>query len=644
MKQIYAASLALLAASAVAPSASALDVKFTCPNHSEQVSITARYYSYDTWNYVTLGTYQLGEDGTLTLQHDADLRPQYVIEVDEESDYIIDSVTGSNELVCSGYSTNGQYGYAAFVSADSAEEQGVDSVEFTIDIKSMEEKYHDKFYLTIDDPEQADIYFAGNYRTIKVTKFEANVESPVLFNSEEETGFYVYNAVNYTKGYYKVFKNGEELVLDAYTAVPVSPEDHITIQYNYPDVKFHVSFDFADEVSKESITGVSADDDVIENFADGFDAQAGSTITITGDKDMYNYTKFEINGVQESYLYFPVTFLLKDDSTVAVTAEKYATYTYTVNIDDPSRINFYRGASYNGNKETLVAGENHLEISASNTEVQIEPKSGCTIESIQDADGNELYAPSSWSKKSSVYITDGMVLNITTSAINRDKKFVMYYDDPTYPKYGNSITRADYTDLEESAIYNQGYTVYDFYDGDNAFMFSFYGVYDDAVNNVYVNDVKQEAYNGAAAYQISFNDGDILKLYFKENPEFYNVSFELPETGVEVSAVKDIITEASLEGFQALTGTQVDLTFVGDPGYQVFLNDEEVEVVEDAYSFNVNSDCVVKVVAKESGVSSVSADSSLNNIYNLQGIKVGTNRNQLPAGIYIVNGKKIAVK
>jgi hypothetical protein len=220
----------------------------------------------------------------------------------------------------------------------------------------------------------------------------------------------------------------------------------------------------------------------------------------------------------------------------------------------------------------------------------------------------------------------------------------MYYDDPTYPKYGNSITRADYTDLEESAIYNQGYTVYDFYDGDNAFMFSFYGVYDDAVNNVYVNDVKQEAYNGAAAYQISFNDGDILKLYFKENPEFYNVSFELPETGVEVSAVKDIITEASLEGFQALTGTQVDLTFVGDPGYQVFLNDEEVEVVEDAYSFNVNSDCVVKVVAKESGVSSVSADSSLNNIYNLQGIKVGTNRNQLPAGIYIVNGKKIAVK
>jgi hypothetical protein len=267
------------------------------------------------------------------------------------------------------------------------------------------------------------------------------------------------------------------------------------------------------------------------------------------------------------------------------------------------------------------------------------------IKSIVDAEGNSLYTPSSYTNYASIKVTDGMVINITTAVIVRDKEFVLYFDDPDGAAYGQSLERADGSALVKSGYYDEGYTKFAFGDDDNDFVFTFYGVGDDNPNNVYINDVKQSPEEDTTAnYTLTLADKDVVKLFFGSNPEFYNVSFEVPED-VELAVVKDLITEASVDGFQALTGTQVDLTISTEKGYDLYVNGEKVEVEENAYSFNVTADTVVKVeVATENGVSAISADSLRGNVYNLQGISVGTDLNRLPAGIYIINGRKIAVK
>jgi hypothetical protein len=181
---------------------------------------------------------------------------------------------------------------------------------------------------------------------------------------------------------------------------------------------------------------------------------------------------------------------------------------------------------------------------------------------------------------------------------------------------------------------------------ENKFEFAHGGSDETLYNKLYINDeLVDPVYTGGTYYKFTVSDKDIVKIFVSSVPEFYNVSFEVPQ-GVELSVVKDLITEASLEGFQALTGTQVDLTFNSElDGYEVYLNDEKVEVEENAYRFNVAADTVVKVtLAGENGISAVSADSLRGNVYNLQGISVGTDLNRLPAGIYILNGKKVAVK
>jgi hypothetical protein len=65
------------------------------------------------------------------------------------------------------------------------------------------------------------------------------------------------------------------------------------------------------------------------------------------------------------------------------------------------------------------------------------------------------------------------------------------------------------------------------------------------------------------------------------------------------------------------------------------------------YTFTVNADTSVKV-STTNGVSNISVDGNASSeVYNLQGIRVARsaeNLNSLPAGLYIVNGKKVVVK
>jgi hypothetical protein len=624
------------------------------------VTEEGNYDSDNVWTVTGGGTYTFEEGSSeLVVPYDTEVKTNIHIKIlDTESDYFIDDV----KVTSGGYASkaNGNKDYMLGIWTTS------NDVDINVYVTTADEKYTNTFYLKIDNPELANIYtYDTNYNQhiFADSSTPAGVFNAIKFDAATETQLYIYNAKNTSKGFYKLYKN-EEDVTDSYNyGISFADGDYIEVKYDYPDVTCHVTFTYADEASRGCILGATVDGENAEDFTeDGFSAKMGSSIVVKGNTEWYNVTEMSVNGVARTWISFPYSFKILEDTEISLTAETYPVYSCTVTVDDPNNVKLYRGYTSSGTQLAVEEGANVIEVSSNNTLISIAPKSGVTIESIKNADGEELYPTSTWSTTATFYITDGMELTVTTSKMERNNQFVLYFDDPSVPANGYNFQRGcDRTYLNEDdpkGYITAGYHTYYFGDtvsdeesytiGENVFSFACYDDYynnPDMPRNLYVNDEKIEpTYASSASWTLTLSDKDVVKLFFASNPEFSNVSFDVAD-GVDVSVVKDLITEASTEGFQALPDTQVDLKFNTTDGYNVYLNGEQVEVNEDAYSFNVSGDTVVKVeLSSVNGVSSVSADSSLSSIYNLQGIKVGTDRNYLPAGIYILNGKKIAIK
>jgi hypothetical protein len=199
---------------------------------------------------------------------------------------------------------------------------------------------------------------------------------------------------------------------------------------------------------------------------------------------------------------------------------------------------------------------------------------------------------------------------------------------------------------------NKGYNTLNFYSGDIPM---YYSCYDAAYTSdeVYLNDeVVSPLYSGSTNRTIEgITNNSVLKIFYNESPETYNVTVE-SSSDLTVSATKDLVTEvANSSSFTVLGPSQVDLTVSGDVEegkvILVKVNDEKVEAVDGVYTFTVNADTSVKV-STTNGVSNISVDGNASSeVYNLQGIRVARsaeNLNSLPAGLYIVNGKKVVVK
>jgi hypothetical protein len=677
MKQIYSILTALFATFAVASSASAgtAEVKFHCPlDHVNEVTVVSQYYSYDTYSTVTEdGVWD--ETGTVTFTYDTGKAQYYTFTIADDSEYLIKGITydyTQGEHGAYGYNSDDYKSYTAYMDWSAVYNNTIEVFEGTLEFVTYDEKYSDTLYLTIDDPASAAMRFTGSKnREIPSADFEPGVEKAIKFDASEETYLAVQNTLYYQKGVYQVYKNDEQVYLDypQYVNLEIAADDHVKLVFNYPDETRHISLvcknaDLSEDYEglREAITGATVDDVAVEDFKNGFDAQLGSIVRISVDEDWYNITSLSVNGVNEQWFSFPYQFLLNDDTEIVLGGSKYDALTVNVNVDSSDRVKVYHG--YNSSDENLVAledGDNQLEFSAGSASMIIAPADGCEILSIlqltEDEEGNpvetELYT-NLWSRSKQFYnVEDGWNLKVTSAELVRNNQFVFYADDPSVAEWGFNLSRSDSSSFIDQAD-AQGYSIHYFGDPkpedvtdnwpENKVTFSHYGPVQNDYNHVYLNDEVQTP-DWSTYYTLTVSDKDVLKVYIASNPEFYNVSFDVPED-VELSVVKDLITEASLEGFQALTGTQVDLTFNSElDGYEVYLNDEKVEVEENAYRFNVAADTVVKVtLAGENGISAVSADSLRGNVYNLQGISVGTDLNRLPAGIYILNGKKVAVK
>jgi hypothetical protein len=550
------------------------------------------------------------------------------LSLDSNSDYIFTSVLkdGNAQSISSAKS------YYAYSFAGST---------FDITVKKQSEAYDAKCTIKVDDPSQVQIRTNVLSRTISLTETETEVE----FISSLESPFTI-GRTTYGQNLYSIKLNGESQTVSSYTSVPVKNGDVIEIEANFPEVYYPLTFKYG-EGAEGFITSVTVNNASVENFNEGVDVQIGSSVYIYGDTQNYKFESLTVGGNPVSYFYGSYSFTMNEATEVVVNAHKYADLSYSVKVDDPSTIVLYKGYSYNGTIIDLQAGSNDLQISENSNYITFKAADGCYISSIT-VNGEEKYQGYT---ETTIYVAEGDAIEVTSAKIVRDQNLVVFVNDQLDPQT-MAYFYLTFSDRNQIKTINKGYNTLNFYSGDIPMYYSCYdGAY--TSDEVYLNDeVVSPMYSGSTNRTIEgITNNSVLKIFYNESPETYNVTVE-SSSDLTVSATKDLVTEvANSSSFTVLGPSQVDLTVSGDVEegkvILVKVNDEKVEAVDGVYTFTVNADTSVKV-STTNGVSNISVDGNASSeVYNLQGIRVARsaeNLNSLPAGLYIVNGKKVVVK
>lgn len=461
-------------------------------------------------------------------------------------------------------------------------------------------------------------------------------------------------SVDYSTPLYQVKLDGET-VEPQYGSFSVTPGENSKIEIfaNYPDEDVAVKFSYANEESKGFITGVKVDGTDVTNYNDeDFTVKLGKKIEITGNTTDYKLNSFTVNGRSESF-YGSYQFTVSGETAITVDAQKYAMVNATLDIDNPDNVVVYKGYSYDNTVITdLKAGENAIELSEKNPNISIKANSGCYITSVTSVTGEgddaktETYS-ADYNNSYNITVAEGMVIKVVSGAITRDKTAMIYVDDVTKAEHGHSFSRSDRSSIDLA----NGYNEIEFYDGDIPAMISFYG---SPSVSAYKNDeLISPDYTGGTSYTLNeLADGDVVKVFLAGAPSTYNVTFDVTGSAANATVTRDKIkaVEDWNAGFQTLQGTEVSIKAAEGYNMEASIGEDVLTPDESGNcTFTVDADTNVKVViSSTSGIKDISNGNAGGNgdIYNLQGVLLkkgaaSVDAENLPAGIYVINGKKV---
>lgn len=495
--------------------------------------------------------------------------------------------------------------------------------------------------VTVDDPSKVTLRLSRTFTTVQLK----SGENEVKFIPGTESTFSI-SPQSYDTPLYKVTRNSvaAEAEYGSYTLKNVAEGDVIDIQANYPDidcaVKFNVNAEGVGFIKSVTVNG----NEVTNYLDDNFTVKCGSTISITRNSEDYKLESFKVNGEDKTSDFYEDSYniFVTDATTLDITAEKYATFKATVDIDDVSHATVYKGYSYYDDAFDMKNGKNEIEVSEKQPLISLVAKDGYYFTSVND--GTTEYTDQSTSEIN-VDVTDGMVLKVVTAAIVRDKKALVYVDDRSATS-SMVFSRGDYNKIEIGTGYNE----LEFYKGDNPFSVTVYA----NTKKVYKNDVAVDpTYSGGSYFRFSLEDGDVVKMFFTKTPATVKADITANGGAENLSVVKDRIQPVAdfSAGISCLEDTE--LAFAAKEGYSI------KALTVDGTAATAEADGTYKVVVKAdanivvdlqtaSGISSVTnADASRTaNVYNANGVLVLKNATpeqtaKLAKGLYIINGKKV---
>lgn len=628
MKKLY--SVFMLAVMTIAMSFTAkADITFTL-KVDDPTRLTA-YYQYTdpvTWSYIEENidlTQCVGEGGTFTIP--ASYGYVYVNATDGNT---ITSALNETDGNTAG-TGSGTYFYLysdAVLSVTSADLESTRTASCTVNV---------------DDASKVILsYYSGAAITLE------NGSNTVKFNPNGETPFQIQH-INYGDVLYSVKLNGEAQT-DSYGRyqVNVSDGDVLDINANFPDEPTTITFSYGDnEAEVLGCISVKVDGVAVEDF-DGktLSAKLGQKITIEGNTNLYNFNySIYIDGTSD---YFGGNYeftATKSEYVITINATKYTTYNVYAIVDNTDQISLYAGNSYDA--IAITAGDTTaIALTSNSNYINVMPATDCYVASIL-VNGTEYSSNYGTSSVSVRNLNENDIIVITSGKIVRDKTASIWVDDITAAPYGYSVQR--YSDRANVDLISGETVSFNFTDNDNPYYLSFYSpTYCNIFNNgVYVTP----QYEGSTSYYITFVNGDHTKVYLASEPEKYEVTFTQEVEGAVSSVATDGQEYANwATGFTALTGTKVSVSV--DAEKAVVTVDGEKAETDDNGNYIVDITKATNIVISESsGVESVSIENAAknNNVYNMQGIMVIKNASDnslttLPAGLYIINGKKIVIK
>ena len=513
--------------------------------------------------------------------------------------------------------------------------------KFIVKTATLDEMRTASCKVTVDDPSKVTLRLSRTFTTVQLK----SGENEVKFIPGTESTFTI-SPQSYDTPLYKVTRNSvaAEAEYGSYTLKNVAEGDVIDIQANYPDidcaVKFNVNAEGVGFIKSVTVNG----NEVTNYLDDNFTVKCGSTISITRNSEDYKLESFKVNGEDKTSDFYEDSYniFVTDATTLDITAEKYATFKATVDIDDVSHATVYKGYSYYDDAFDMKNGKNEIEVSEKQPLISLVAKDGYYFTSVND--GTTEYTDQSTSEIN-VDVTDGMVLKVVTAAIVRDKKALVYVDDRSATS-SMVFSRGDYNKIEIGTGYNE----LEFYKGDNPFSVTVYA----NTKKVYKNDVAVDpTYSGGSYFRFSLEDGDVVKMFFTKTPATVKADITANGGAENLSVVKDRIQPVAdfSAGISCLEDTE--LAFAAKEGYSI------KALTVDGTAATAEADGTYKVVVKTdanivvdlqtaSGISSVTnADASRTaNVYNASGVLVLKNATpeqtaKLAKGLYIINGKKV---
>lgn len=566
------------------------------------------------------------------------------------------SINGESALLTETETTvtyNDEYGYGAYVSLSATSDyrfKGVkdalgqsmgygagDYASFTandgtvanIEVYNLDESRTASFTLNVDDPSGVMASFGNSERlniteNTQVVKYDPSTENVLNITSS-----------NYQKPLYQVTLDGSP-VADYYGTYTLTLTEGCTVDVkaNYPDKDCTINFVLS-EGAEGVITSVSLNGTQVEDFnGTSLTAKLGDSFSFEYDTSYYKVESVKINGESQPYLYGSYNGTVMNDMTIEIDANKYGDIECTINIDHPEYVVVYtRDSNYNEVPMTLEAGNNTIKLNEANPSFFFYAKANCYIESVVGPDAIN------YKERGSVDAEAGATYTFTTGKIELDQVAIIYVDQPDGWTYFSASSTVDRQPIELKA----GYNTLDFSLAYNPYGFSWYGCDN---NGIYLNgEAVAPMYEGSTSYQVTLANDDVLKLYLAAEPVECKVSFEVAE-GVEAAVTRDIVVAVPdyKDGLTVFNGTQFA---VEGTDIKVAVNDEDVAADEAGkYVFTVNADAKVAITGVNS-VSAINAEKVVDTqVYNMQGIKVGTAEdvNKLPAGLYIVSGRKVVVK
>lgn len=511
---------------------------------------------------------------------------------------------------------------------------GLQGKVFTVRTLNLEATRTASFTMTVDDPTKVVAQFGGTSANVELERGTMTYK----FNPEVETTLYL--SSNTERNLYAVRVNGESVEVESYT-VEVTLTDGCTVEVeaNYPNIPVTITIEYDSVACPGLITGYAI------NYEDK-GALVGNTITArTGDdvrlviSDQYCLDDVTINDVPYDLTYFweSISLTPSKDTRVAIVAHAYSTLSGVVNIDRPEAVALYAGYRQESNIVALQAGRNEVTVQENAAVLSWVVKPGYRIVSVSDATGRVI-------TNQSVDVAAGFELTFVTAEVELDKSFVLYVSDKSSANYYFNVANAERNAVD--AV--DGYNVVRFTDSYNPYEIGWAG--ESTMGGcVYVNgELLSPLYTDGTYWKYTAADGDVVKAFVKGAPAVCSVAFEAVGDP-EVTVVRNLVTEVVdwQSGFSDFAGTQVSIKAADGNAVSVAVDGTEVAADADGVcTFSVARSCTV-TVTNLAGVADIVADDDADaDVYNLQGVKVGTRKSlsTLPAGLYITAGRKVVVK